>query len=132
MHSFTGTSEEAEELLSFENVYIGENLSHMCLCVLHIKPCKMIDRLTLLAGKMIRFFVLTGINGCSLKSEENLSALAVIPTHRLMIETDSPYCEIRGSHASKQYVKTTFQSKDKKKYNKEYLVKGRNEPCTIQ
>lgn len=49
-----------------------------------------------------------------------------------MIETDSPYCEIRNSHVSKQHVKTSFQAKDKKKYDNQCLVKGRNEPCTIR
>ena len=48
-----------------------------------------------------------------------------------MVETDCPYCEIRKTHASAKYVKTKFPKADKKKYNSEKLVKGRNEPCTI-
>ena len=52
-----------------------------------------------------------------------------------MFETDCPYCEIRKSHASHQYVKTHFKGKDKKKYDTVEdsftMVKGRNEPCKM-
>lgn len=57
--------------------------------------------------------------------------MAQIPQDRLLLETDSPYCDVRPSHAGKEYVKTTHQAKDKKKYDSEMLVKGRNEPCNI-
>jgi len=72
-----------------------------------------------------------GINGCSLKTEENLAVMAQIPTSRLLLETDSPYCDVRPSHAGKVHVKTSHQAKDKKKYDPEMLIKGRNEPCNI-
>ncbi|KAI5966816.1 pi038 [Candida pseudojiufengensis] len=45
-----------------------------------------------------------GINGCSLKTEDNLTVASKIPVDKLMIETDSPWCEIRKSHASYQYI----------------------------
>ena len=54
------------------------------------------------------FFV--GINGCSLKTEENVSVAAKIPIDRLMIETDAPWCEIRKSHASYKYI-TSYPNK---------------------
>jgi TatD DNase family protein len=70
-----------------------------------------------------------------MKTEENIEVVKEIPLDRIMLETDCPYCEIRKSHASHQYVKTEFKGKDKKKYEKvedsTTLVKGRNEPCKI-
>ena len=71
------------------------------------------------------------MNGCSLKTEENLAVVASIPEDRLMLETDCPWCEIRPSHASRAHVKTALPAKDKKKHDEESLVKGRNEPCNL-
>ncbi|EIE19330.1 Mg-dependent DNase [Coccomyxa subellipsoidea C-169] len=75
--------------------------------------------------------VYIGVNGCSLKTEENLAVAASIPDDRLMLETDCPWCEIRPSHASRAHVKTALPAKDKKKHDDECLVKGRNEPCNL-
>ena len=72
-----------------------------------------------------------GVNGCSLKTAENLAVVKQIPLDRIMLETDAPYCGIRRSHASHQYVDTEFSVKDKKKHSREALVKGRCEPCEI-
>lgn len=73
-----------------------------------------------------------GINGCSLKTKGNLEVAAAVPSDRIMLETDCPYCEIRSTHAGYQFVKTKWPSKDKKKYSVEATVKGRNEPCQIR
>lgn len=73
-----------------------------------------------------------GVNGCSLKTEDNISIVKHIPLDKLMIETDAPYCEIRNKHASAKFLeKKIFPHKIAKKYNKDFLVKGRNEPCKI-
>lgn len=73
-----------------------------------------------------------GINGCSLKTEENLRVARAVPLDRLMLETDCPYCEIRSTHAGSGHVKSKWPSKDKKRYVADALVKGRNEPCQVR
>lgn len=98
VHSFTGTREEARELLDL-GLYIG-------------------------------------INGCSLKTEENLEAVKTIPVDKLMIETDCPYCELRPSHASSKLLTKNDDtvlpgSKRKERWSEDCMVKSRNEPCTI-
>lgn len=94
-HSFTGTAEERDKLLSFEKMFIG-------------------------------------INGCSLKTNENLEVVRGIPAERMMVETDSPYCDIKNTHAGIQFVKSVWPSKKKEKYEPGSTVKGRNEPCLVR
>uniref|UniRef100_A0A0E0Q477 Uncharacterized protein n=1 Tax=Oryza rufipogon TaxID=4529 RepID=A0A0E0Q477_ORYRU len=94
-HSFTGTAEDRDKLLSFEKMFIG-------------------------------------INGCSLKTSENLEVLQGIPAERMMIETDSPYCDIKNTHAGIKFVKSVWPSKKKEKYEPDSTVKGRNEPCLVR
>ena len=96
VHSFTGTMEEMESLVS-----LGLDI---------------------------------GINGCSLKTEENLDVVKAVPLDRLQIETDGPWCEMRPSHASAKYKEGAAalpQAIKKEKWEKEYMVKGRNEPVAI-
>ena len=99
VHSFTGTLEEALELIDF-GLFIG-------------------------------------INGCSLKTAENLSVVEQLPLESLMIESDCPWCEIRPSHASSEHLKSlpeelreiyTVPMVKKEKFAEGKGVKGRNEP----
>lgn len=77
-----------------------------------------------------------GINGCSMKTEENCAVVKEVPLERLQIETDGPWCEMRPSHASAAYLKLDGapelpKSVKKEKWAAEFMVKGRNEPCAM-
>lgn len=75
-----------------------------------------------------------GVNGCSLKTEENLEVVRAVPLERLQLETDAPWCDMRPSHASSRYWKEAPalpRAVKKEKWEEGCMVKGRNEPCAI-
>nr|XP_016940755.1 putative deoxyribonuclease TATDN1 [Drosophila suzukii] len=73
-----------------------------------------------------------GVNGCSLKTEENAEVVRQLPNDRIMLETDCPWCGIRPSHAGHKHVTTKFATvKKKEKWTAESLIDGRCEPCQI-
>ncbi|CAD7014293.1 putative deoxyribonuclease TATDN1 [Ceratitis capitata] len=73
-----------------------------------------------------------GLNGCSLKTAENLEVVKRLPNECIMLETDCPWCGIRPSHAGAKFVQTKFPAvKKKEKWTAESLVDGRCEPCQI-
>jgi TatD DNase family protein len=75
-----------------------------------------------------------GINGCSMKTQENIDVVKQVPLDRIQLETDGPWCEMRPSHASAQFTKDykePWKSVKREKWNEGSMVKGRNEPCTI-
>ncbi|OCL01775.1 Mg-dependent DNase [Glonium stellatum] len=75
-----------------------------------------------------------GVNGCSMKTEENIEVVRQIPLENLQIETDGPWCEMRPSHASAKFLKDAPplpKAVKKEKWSQGMMVKGRNEPATI-
>jgi len=72
-----------------------------------------------------------GINGCSLKTEDNLAVLNHIPLNRLLIETDAPWCEIRTTHASFPMVRSAVPVKTPEQWRSDLAVKGRCEPGSL-
>ncbi|VDM22950.1 unnamed protein product [Hydatigera taeniaeformis] len=72
-----------------------------------------------------------GLNGCSLKTKRNLEVVASLPSEKILLETDAPWCEIRPTHAGFQHVVTRFAKKKPSKWESGYMVTGRNEPANI-
>ncbi|KAI8917985.1 hypothetical protein BC831DRAFT_516341 [Entophlyctis helioformis] len=82
-----------------------------------------------------------GVNGCSLKTDENIEMVRAVPVDRLMLETDAPWCDIRPTHASFKYlslgglsdpiVAAGIESRKADKFADGCMVKSRNEPCTM-
>ncbi|KAL4921220.1 hypothetical protein BDW62DRAFT_208563 [Aspergillus aurantiobrunneus] len=85
-------------------------------------------------NKLVALGLDIGVNGCSLKTEENLEVVKAISLDRIQIETDGPWCEIRPSHASSKYLAGAAplpKAVKKEKWQKGCMVKGRNEPVAI-
>jgi TatD DNase family protein len=72
-----------------------------------------------------------GLNGCSLRSDDNLQVAQHLRLDRILLETDCPYCEVRKAHPGYQYIKTHFEGKSEKKFESGLTVKSRQEPCHI-
>ncbi|KAF7320128.1 Deoxyribonuclease tatd [Mycena kentingensis (nom. inval.)] len=80
------------------------------------------------------------VNGCSLKTEDNLKAAKAMRPERILLETDAPWCSMTGGHASKQHLASLPQSLREayfppstrpENFVEGKAVKGRNEPCAI-
>lgn len=89
-------------------------------------------------NELLQYNLYIGVNGCSLKTHDNLNVVSHIPLDRLLIETDAPWCTIKQTHAAYQYVNTHFNTVKKNKYivngsdhDQMTLIKDRNEPCTL-
>lgn len=83
-----------------------------------------------------------GMNGCSLKTEENIECAKIVPLERLLLETDAPWCDIRRTHESFKYlsdyqppyksVKRDKLAKLPKEDWEKTTIKSRNEPCNME
>ena len=62
-----------------------------------------------------------GINGCSFKTEEQLETIKGLPLDKILLETDAPWCDIRATSAGSKYVKTTWESVRKEKWQGMYV-----------
>ncbi|KAG2154672.1 hypothetical protein DEU56DRAFT_769703 [Suillus clintonianus] len=80
------------------------------------------------------------VNGCSLKTEQNLLAAKAIRPDKLLLETDAPWCSMTSTHASKTLLDTLPASLKSKYFPSgtklpSFMmgkpVKGRNEPSAI-
>ncbi|KAL2911924.1 hypothetical protein HK105_208588 [Polyrhizophydium stewartii] len=82
-----------------------------------------------------------GVNGCSIKTDEQIEVVRRIPLDRIMLETDAPWCDIRPTHASFRFLSqhglpdplaaAGIESRKKEKFAMGHMVKSRNEPCTM-
>jgi TatD DNase family protein len=99
-----------------------------------------------IAEKFISLGLYIGINGCSLKTPENIETVRRLPLDRVILETDCPWCDVRPTHAGWVHVRTkTHPSIKEKKYTRDlgkggregegggggYCVKNRTEPCHV-
>jgi len=81
-----------------------------------------------------------GVNGCSLKTEENVNVVQSIPLDRMLLETDAPWCAVKKAHFGNKFleeensnrIQTLFGTPVKpKKWQKGSMIKDRSEPCQI-
>ncbi|KAH7910706.1 hypothetical protein BJ138DRAFT_1008217 [Hygrophoropsis aurantiaca] len=102
VHSFTGSGEEAIELMN-----MGFHIS---------------------------------LNGCSMKTEQNLLTVKAIRPEKLLLETDAPWCSMTSTQASKRHLDSLppalraryFPPSTKpESFILGKPVKGRNEPSAI-
>jgi TatD DNase family protein len=80
-----------------------------------------------LAQKFLDIGLYLGINGCSLKTDENLNVVRNIPLDRILLETDCPYCDVRRTHAGYSFIQTNVMeaAKPEKKFQMGFPVKVR-------
>ncbi|WFC99627.1 hypothetical protein MYAM1_002372 [Malassezia yamatoensis] len=93
--------------------------------------------------ELLELGLYVGVNGCSLKTQDNIDMVREIPLHRIMLETDAPWCDLRPTHASATFLEQ-FRKEDPhlaqrysplrlkpERWSASAAVKGRNEPCNI-
>lgn len=84
--------------------------------------------------QLLKLGLYIGVNGCSLKTAENLVVAKAIPLDRIMLETDAPWCSVTSTHASHAHLPKGVVVVDKvkpEKFVEGKGVKGRNEPAEV-
>lgn len=112
---------------------------------------------TYIADLQVDIGLYIGVNGCSLKTEENLQVARAIPLDRLLLETgelrhpqgrvvdgladtrsDAPWCTPTSSHASQPHLPPSDSSLLIKRVSKPqgwkegFGIKGRMEPADVR
>ncbi|KEI39455.1 uncharacterized protein L969DRAFT_17377 [Mixia osmundae IAM 14324] len=92
------------------------------------------------AKELIDLGLYIGVNGCSLKTAENLEVVKSLPLDKLLLETDAPWCSITSTSVATPLLDDfpagmapiwRPSSVKKERWAADKMVKGRNEPCTI-
>eukprot|EP00438_Fugacium_kawagutii_P033464 Skav230617 [mRNA] locus=scaffold1673:61693:62631:+ [translate_table: standard] len=120
------TSEAAKDLLEI----LTETRSSLpgCPGVVHSFDGNLED-----AESFIKLGFFIGINGCSLKTSENLEVVKQLPEDSILLETDAPWCGIKASHAGHGYVKSSWDEvKKPEKWEEGKCIKDRCEPCQLR
>lgn len=85
------------------------------------------------ANKFIALGFFIGLNGCSLRTEDNLEVVRQLPEDRILLETDAPWCGIKASHAGHKFVGSKWDEvKKPEKWEAGKIVKDRCEPCHLR
>lgn len=71
-----------------------------------------------------------GINGCSLRTQTNLDVVKEIPLDRILVESDSPWCEIKNTSAAKGLLKE--HKWDDPEVNKPERLAGKEGTATVK
>ena len=75
-----------------------------------------------------------GVNGCSLKTPENLDVVRSLPLERIVLESDAPWCGIKPTHAGHAFTRppTTWDAPVKKeRWRPGAAVRDRAEPAHV-
>ncbi|WVF68644.1 hypothetical protein IAT40_003414 [Kwoniella sp. CBS 6097] len=87
--------------------------------------------------ELVNMGLYIGVNGCSLKTNDNLEVVKKIPLDKLLLETDAPWCSVTASHASHAHLPAADSPLSIKrvgkpeKFQEGLGVKGRWEPADI-
>lgn len=80
--------------------------------------------------KLLAMGLYLSLNGSSFREQEVARQVVRIPRHRVLLETDAPWCDIRQKDYGYGFVKTHFDTvKRKKPFVLGKCLERRNEPC---